>query len=634
MIIISLATLDLIIMKSNLQSLRFGVLCTSFSVAAAALSGCSQNPAVSQTAASASAVQPMVAAPDARDITAELDMLYADYWEETLKLNPLRATQQGDARYNDLLPNTFAKAHRDAVAVLNSRYLTAIKALRAGGKLSGQANLSAEIFQRARESDLEGTRFPMHLLGINQFYSFANQLVLLGSGSNAQPFKTVQDYDNWLKRAQHIPTLVDQAIANMREGITLGVTQPKILMQRTLPQLQQQLVATPQESLFYSPVKAFPKDFSKVEKTRLRTAFSVLISEQLLPSYRKLHDFIKLEYMPKARDSAGLVGLPDGEQWYVFQVRESTTTSLTPTQIHQIGIDEVARIHEQMRGVMRDLKFKGDLQAFFKHVQKDPAQSFASERALLDAYRAFRIEVEPKLARLFDIRPKGDFEIRPVEAFRAQSSSSGSYQRAPEDRSRPGIFYVNTFDLRARPMRALESLYLHEATPGHHFQIALQQESESLPKFRRFGGEIAFSEGWGLYSESLGKELGVYQDPMMYFGALEADLWRAIRLVADTGLHAKGWSREQVMQYMYQNSATEPTRAISETERFMAIPGQALAYKIGQLKIRELRTRAEKALGNRFDVRAFHNEMLRDGALPLDVLENKMDAWIARQQAG
>ena len=616
-------------MKPNSTYLGLALFCAALTAPAVLFVGCSSTPV--EPPAERVELSPSTTP---NDVATQLNALYDNYWEETLKLNPLRATLQGDSRYNDLLPNTFAEAHRDASQALNLRYLEDVKALRAKATLSGQDQLSAEIFQRARESDLEGQQFPRHLLAINQFYSFANQLVLLGSGTNSQPFKTVQDYDNWLKRAQQIPVLVDQAIANMQEGMAIGVVQPKVLMQKTLPQLAQQLVNTPEESLFYGPVKAFPDSFTAPEQARLRAQFVSLISLQLVPSYRKLHDFIKNEYLAKARDSAGLVGLPNGKAWYAYQVRESTTTTLTPAQIHQIGIDEVARIHAQMQGVMRELNFKGDLQAFFKHVQADPKQAFASERALLDAYRAFRVEVEPKLAKLFDLKPKGDFEIRPVEAFRAASSSSASYQRAPEDRSRPGIFYLNTFDLRARPMRALESLYLHEATPGHHFQIALQQESEALPKFRRFGGEIAFSEGWGLYSESLGKELGVYTDPMMYFGALEADLWRAIRLVADTGLHAKGWSREQVMQYMFDNSATEATRAISETERFMAIPGQALAYKIGQLKIRELRTRAELTLGTRFDARAFHNEMLKDGALPLDVLEAKIDAWIALHKAG
>jgi uncharacterized protein (DUF885 family) len=568
-----------------------------------------------------------------RGVPVQLNALYEQFWEESLRLNPLMATQQGDGRYNGVLPNTLGAEYRAQNLALDARYLANAKAIVGSTTLSGQDALSFEIFIRGRENDLAQAKFPRHLIPLNQFYSFANQFVVLGSGSNAQPFKTVADYDNWLKRAANIPVNFDQAIANMREGITEGYVQPIVLMQRTLPQLAQQLVDKPEESLFYGPIKAMPADFSDADKARLTKAYRALISDTLLPSYRKLHDFVKEEYLPKCRSSSGLGAMPDGVAWYAQLVRDNTTTDLTPDQIHQIGLDEVARIHGEIRKVMQTMNFKGDLQAFFKSVQEDPKQSFASEADLLRAYRAFRAELEPKLGALFDLRPKGDFEIRPVEAFRAASSSSGSYQRAPQDRSRPGIFYVNTFDLRARPIRALESLYLHEATPGHHFQIALQQESEQLPKFRRFGGETAFAEGWGLYSESLGKELGVYRDPMMYFGALEADLWRAIRLVADTGLHAKGWSREQVLAYMYENSATEATRAQSETERFMAIPGQALAYKIGQLKIRELRTRAENTLGSKFNIRQFHNEILRDGALPLDVLENKMDAWVRKTKA-
>lgn len=562
----------------------------------------------------------------------KLNALYADFWEASLKLNPLSATQQGDKRYNDLLPNTMSAAYRAEQKAHEARYLEAARAVDPTG-FAEQDELNRTLFIRARERNLAQMEFPRYLMPLNQFYSFANQFVMLGSGSNAQPFKTVEDYDNWLKRAGHIPALFDQAIENMREGVEKGLVPPKVLMERTVPQIAAQLVDDPEKSLFYGPIKAMPEDFSAADKARLTQQYRALISDTLIPSYRKLHDYVKNDYLPKCRASSGLVALPGGDAWYAQLVRDNTTTNLTPDQIHQIGLDEVARIQNEMRKVMQELKFKGDLKAFFKSVQDDPNQAFASEKDLLTAYRAFRAEVEPKLGALFDLRPKGDFEIRPVEAFRAASSSSGSYQRAPEDRSRPGIFYVNTFDLRARPMRALESLYLHEATPGHHFQIALQAEFEQLPKFRRFSGETAFSEGWGLYSESLGKELGVYRDPMMYFGALEADLWRAIRLVADTGLHAKGWNREQVMDYAFANSATEKTRAQSETERFMAIPGQALAYKIGQLKIRELRTRAETALGEKFDVRQFHNEVLRDGAVPLDVLEEKIDRWIAKVKA-
>jgi uncharacterized protein (DUF885 family) len=352
-----------------------------------------------------------------------------------------------------------------------------------------------------------------------------------------------------------------------------------------------------------------------------------------MPAYRALRRFVAEDYLPVSRDTVGMAALPDGERWYAYRAARSTSTDLTPEQIHQIGLDEVARLHGEMRKVQAELGIDGELSALFAHMKARPDAVFASEEELLTAYRDFRAVVDPLLPALFDIQPKADFEIRAVESFRAASASAASYQRPAQDGSRPGIFYVNTFDLSARPRAALESLYLHEAAPGHHFQLALQQELGELPAFRRFGSEIAFSEGWGLYAESLGKELGVYSDPLMYFGALDGELWRAIRLVVDTGIHAKGWTRQQVLDYMYANSPAEPTRAVSEAERFMAIPGQALAYKIGQLKIRELRTRAESTLGERFDVRAFHREVLRDGSLPLDVLEAKIERWIAARSA-
>ncbi len=338
--------------------------------------------------------------------------------------------------------------------------------------------------------------------------------------------------------------------------------------------------------------------------------------------------------MPKCRQTVGLDALPGGKEWYAYRVRDSTTTDLTPDQIHQIGLDEVERIHGEMRAVMTAVGFKGSLKAFFRSLKKNRAMYFKSEAELLAAYRGFRQTVEPLLPKLFALRPRADFEIRPVEAFRAASASGGQYQAPSEDGSRPGIFYVNTFDLKARPRWALESLFLHEAIPGHHFQIAIQRELEELPRFRRFSGETAYNEGWGLYAESLGKELGVYTDPYAYFGALDAELWRAIRLVTDTGLHARGWTRKKVLDYMYANSPVEPTRAISEAERFIAVPGQALAYKIGQLKIRELRTRAEKELGAKFDARAYHTEVLKDGSVPLEILEAKVERWIEQRKQG
>ena len=591
----------------------------------AALGACQQTAAPKPAAAQA---EPSVAQSPAK--AEQLHALYEAYWQQYLKLNPLQATQIGDPRYNALLPNSLSAEHRAQEQQLAQSYLEKLQGIGNKG-LSEQELLSYELFERNQRDELESADYPRHLQPLNQFYSYANQFAMLGSGTTAQPFKTVRDYDDWLARAAQIPVLFDQAISNMREGISVGVVQPKVLMSKVLPQLDQQIVASAEASTLYGPINNLPESFSSADKARLTSAYQELISETWLPALRKLRSFLTDEYLAKARASVGLSALPNGAAWYAFQVRQNTTTALSPEQIHTIGLAEVARIHAEMVQVKTAMGIKGDLQAFFAAVKADPKNYFKDEAELLRDYRAFRAHVEPKLPALFSIKPKADFEIRPVEAFRAASASSGQYNGPSEDGTRAGIFYVNTFDLRARPRWALESLYLHEATPGHHFQIALQRELTDLPKFRRFGGETAFSEGWGLYSESLGKELGVYTDPVMYFGALDAELWRAIRLVCDTGIHAKSWTREQVLDYMYANSPIEATRAISEAERFMAIPGQALAYKIGQLKIRELRERAESKLGTRFDVRAFHTEVLKDGSLPLDVLERKIDRWIALQ---
>jgi uncharacterized protein (DUF885 family) len=561
---------------------------------------------------------------------AKLDALYEEYWEKHLALEPVTATQIGDYRFNDKLTDTLSAAHRKASEKLDRDMLERARRIGTDG-LDEQARLSYELFVYGREKDLEELRYPQHLVPINQFYNLANSLAVLGSGTNAQPFKTVADYDAWLRRARQIPGLIDTAIANMREGMKQGVVQPKVLMEKVLPQLDQQIVETPEASAYWGPIKVLPADFSADDKQRLTRDFEALIAKTLVPSYRKLRAFIADEYLPKSRDTVGLSALPNGRAWYAYLVRRNTTTGLAPEEIHAIGLAEVARIQVEMKTVMDKVGFEGSLKEFFAKVKSDPAQYFASEDELLAAYRGVRADVEPKLPRLFAIRPKADFEIRPVESFRAASASSGQYNGPSLDGTRPGIFYVNTYDLKARPRFAMESLFLHEAIPGHHFQIALQRELTELPKFRRFTGETAFSEGWGLYAESLGKELGMYADPYQYFGALDAELWRAIRLVEDTGIHAKGWTRQQALDYAYANSPIERTRAVAEVERFMAIPGQALAYKMGQLKIRALRDRAQEKLGDRFDVRAFHTEVLKDGSLPLGVLEAKIDRWIARQ---
>lgn len=589
----------------------------------AVLSGCQPT-----TDAPAPAAPP---AAKAEAVAAELERLYAEYWEASLALNPLRATSVGDPRYNDQMPNILSAEHRQRVQAFNHEWQARLLAIDAS-VLDGQARLSYEILRRDLAHEIEGERFPDWMQPVNQYRSFVSLAAQLGAGKGAQPFKTVADYDNWLKRAAAMPMVFDTAIANMREGMAAGVVQPRVLMEKALPQFDALLVDDPEQSVFWGPIEQMPDDFAAADRERLTAAYRVLIGEQLQPAMARLRAFIAEEYLSATRDTVSLSALPDGQAWYAYRVRESTSTDLSPEQIHQIGLDEVARIHGEMRAVMEQVGFEGDLAAFFSHLSTDPAYSFESEQALLDAYNGLRETVQAGVPALFSLLPKADFEIRPVEAFRAASAAGGSYQRPSQDGSRPGVFFVNTYDLPSRKIWAMESLFLHEAIPGHHFQLALQQELEGLPMFRRFGREIAFSEGWGLYAESLGPELGVYTDPYQYFGRLQAELWRAIRLVVDTGLHSKDWSREQVIDYMRSNSAASMTQAVAETERYIANPGQALAYKIGELKIRQLREQAQAELGERFDIRGFHAEVLRDGSVPLDVLEGKVERWMQQQK--
>ncbi|HEY5850368.1 MAG TPA: DUF885 family protein [Lysobacter sp.] len=562
-----------------------------------------------------------------------LNALYEQYWEELLKLNPLQATFQGDNRYNDQLPNTLSAQYRQQMHDFNTRWLQSVKSAGSDG-LAGQDLLSYEIFVRDREKSLEAEQFPTWQQPVNQFYNIAATVAQLGSGTGAQPFKTPADYENWRKRASLVPALFGQAIANSREGMKSGVVQPRALMVKVIPQLDALIKDKAEDTLFWGPIKTFPTGISDADKQRLIAEYKAMIEGQLMPAYRQLRAFINDEYLPATRATSGLDSLPNGAAWYAFNARNTTTTSLTPAQIHQIGLDEVARIHGEIGKVVTQTGFKGSMKEFFKFVQTDPRFSFKDEPALLAYYRSLEAKINEKIPQQFSLTPKAPFEIRPVEAFRAQSAAGGSYQRPSQDGTRPGIFYVNTYDLPTRKTWDAEDLYLHEAIPGHHFQLALQQELTNLPKFRRFGSETAFSEGWGLYAESLGKDLGVYTDPYSYFGYLQNELWRAIRLVVDTGLHSKGWTREQVIQYMLDNSAESETQSTAEAERYMAIPAQALAYKMGELKIQQLRDRAEKALGPKFDVRRFHAEVLKDGSVPLEILEGKIDRWIVSEKAG
>jgi uncharacterized protein (DUF885 family) len=560
-----------------------------------------------------------------------LDRLYAEYWEEVLKLNPIQATFQGDPRYNDQMPDFFSAAFRDQARSFTERWLKRIEAVGADG-LSGQDLLSYQIFLEDARDSIESDKYPGWMLPVDQMNNIVTLAAMMGSGSGAQPFKTVKDYENWLARGQRMPVLIDSAIGNMRAGMKAGVVQPRALMVKVVPQIDAVMNQDPAKTVFWGPIGAMPESFSAADKARLTAAYRDMIEKQLMPAFGKLRTFIAEEYLPATRDTVGMDKLPGGAEWYAFNVRQSTTTDMTPAQIHQLGLDEVARIHGEIRKIMAEVGFQGSLQDFFKFMREDKRFQYATEEDLLKHYRGLEEKINRRIGEQFSLMPKAGFEIRPVEAYRAKSAAGGSYQGPSEDGTRPGIFYVNTYDLPTRKTWDAEDLYLHEAIPGHHFQIALQQELKGVPAFRRFGGETAYIEGWGLYAESLGKALGVYENPYDHFGYLQNELWRAIRLVTDTGLHSKGWTREQVIAYMLENSAESETQATAEAERYIAWPSQALAYKIGELKIQELKRRAQQRLGAKFDPREFHAEVLKDGSVPLSVLESKIDRWLASKR--
>ncbi len=607
------------------------VLSISVVLALTALTGCANNIKSDTKQEIATAESADCVACEKRT-PAQLNQLYADYFEESLRRSPMRATQIGDPRFNDQLPDAQSEVYRAEDARLAQQWLKTITAIDPSG-LSANDRLSYDIFKYNAERTVRAQRYPGWQMPVNQFRLMPAQLAIMGSGQGAQPFKTLADYDNWRKRASNVPRNMATTIANMKIGMQNGNVQPKVLMAKVLPQLDALIKDRAEDTVFWKPLEKLPAEISGADQARLQKDYRQMIEQELMPAYRNLRKFINDEYLPACRDTVSWSALPDGQAWYADLVRQQTTTDLTPDQIHRIGVAEVERIQAEMRalakaqGIKIDAK-KGDLKSIFDYYQNEQKFVFKTEADLLTAYNGFRQQVENGVPKLFRLVPKAPFEIRPVEAFRAASAAGGQYNGPSQDGKRPGIFYVNTYDLPTRKTWDMESLFLHEAVPGHHFQIALQQELTELPMFRRFGGETAFSEGWGLYAESLGKELGVYKDPDQYFGRLQAELWRAIRLVVDTGLHSKDWTRDQVIQYMLDNSATSLTEATSEAERYIAIPGQALAYKIGELRILMLRKRAETKLGSMFDPREFHAEVLRDGAVPLSVLESKIDRWL------
>ncbi len=569
---------------------------------------------------------------DAAGASLALHALFDEHFERTLEMNPTYATSIGDYRFNDRLANSYSPDYIAAAKAMDEEFLERLVAIDRN-VLDYQDRLSYDLFMANREMALEGYRFPSHLQPVNQFYSLTSSFVQLGSGTGIHPFRTVKDYEDFLSRADDFATNVDQVIANMREGMRSGVVRPRILMQKLLPQLTSQVVERAEASSFFAPIRNMPEAFTAGDRERLTAAYREKIMTTIVPAYQRLGNFIGDEYLAAARETVGQYALPDGEEWYAYLVKRYTTTDMTPEEIHQVGLDEVARIKGEMLEVMKQVGFEGSLDDFFEFVNSDDQFFFDDADDLIQGYRDMTAHVTELSRELFDIFPKTDFEVRRVEPFRERSAAGGSYRAGTADGTRPGVFYANAYDLRARPRWAMEALFLHEAIPGHHFQIMIQRENEALPRFRRYGGISAYSEGWGLYAESLGKELGVFTDPYQYFGGLNAELWRSIRLVVDTGIHARGWTRQQVLDYMYANSAVAEARAVAEAERFMAIPGQALAYKVGQLEIRAIRNKAEAKLGERFDVKAFHREVLEDGAMPLSMLEAKIDRWTEERLA-
>ncbi|MCG8432866.1 MAG: DUF885 domain-containing protein [Gammaproteobacteria bacterium] len=562
----------------------------------------------------------------------KLHKLFAEREEEFLRLNPISATFRGDQRYNDQFPDFISEAYYNESKAFSETYLRRINEIDAS-LLSMQDQLSHAIFKRDREQEIEsfenGLSRATNLAPLTQFFSVPNFMASLGSGQSVQPFTTVEDYDNWLKRLDGFYVWVDSAIRNMRQGMEEDIVQPRVVMEKVLPQLQAQIVDDAAMSVYYQPIVNMPEDFSAEDKERLTAAFTTAILEHLVPAHQRLHDFVRDEYIPACREEVGISAVPNGRTWYEYLARNQTTTDLSPEEIHQIGLSEVERITGEMHAVMEEVGFEGDLQAFFEFLRTDDQFYFDNKEDLMAGYEELKQIIDPKLDEIFNTLPKTDYELKVVEPFRERSMAAAFYQPGTPDGSRPGAFYVNTYDLKARPSYTMTALSLHEASPGHHFQISINQEIEGMPDFRRFGGETAYIEGWGLYAEALGADLGVYDDPYQRFGKLSFEIWRANRLVVDTGMHYKGWTREQAIEWMMKTSPITETDAIAEVERYIVIPGQALAYKIGQLKIQELRERAEQELGDAFDIGEFHDQVLMDGALPLAILETKIDTWIA-----
>jgi uncharacterized protein (DUF885 family) len=558
-----------------------------------------------------------------------LHQLIEDYYEQRLILFPLEATLNGDHRYDDRLANDISEDHRRQQASLAEECSRRLAEIDRRG-LSESDQLSCAVLASDLLRMQEDLRFPEHWLPVGRMDDLPTAFARLGSATDIQPFKTVKDYENFLGRARGFGVWVDTAIENMRKGMARGVVQPAAIMRKSVTQTEALLVTDVHKSVFYQPILHMPADFNDSDRGRLTQAYDRAIQDRIVPAYRRLTTFIRREYLARCRPTAGLSALPDGRRWYEQIVRHYTTTDLTPEQIFDLGVSEVARITREMEALKASEGFSGDLAAFARRLEQTTA-TYRTKADLVAAYNEVRARVEPNLGRLFGRLPGAQFEIRPVPEF-CEAGSSTQMSPASPDGSRPAVFYVNAAGIQKTPLSISEAIFIHETVPGHHLQLAIASEQQDLPRFRRFESYDAFAEGWALYAESLGPELGCYRDAGQHLKALAEEMLRARRLVVDTGLHAKGWTRDQALKYLLETPGFSRTEAELEVDRYIGWPGQALSYKVGQLRIAALRSRAQKALAGRFDLRSFHDEMLKDGALPLDILDAKMDRWINSQE--
>jgi len=567
----------------------------------------------------------------------KLFALFAASDEANLKRNPLNALFRGDLRYADQLGDYISDAYFNAERAADEHDLAALHRIDRA-QLSAQNKIAYDVFEWQMKDALSGLRPEILALTavrpINHFSGFHTFYPTFASGKGAAPFKTVVDYENNLKRHRQYIALLDAAIGRFRQGLASGVVDTKLTISNVIAQLDTLVAQKVEESPFYQPVLMFPADFSAADKARLTEAYRAIIRDGINPAEARLRDFLKTEYLPAARDTVGLGSMKGGDILYAELIRNMTTLPLTADYVHDLGLSEVARIRKEMDQVRQEVGFKGTLGEFFAHIRSDPQFHPTSREGFAAQFREIGKAVDAKVGSQFSTLPKTKLEIRPYPEFREKYEAGGSYESGTPDGSRPGVFYFNAYDLPSRNLPGNTTLYLHEGAPGHHFQISLAQENESLPAFMRFGGNTAYVEGWALYAETLGYDFGFYKDPYQRMGHLDDEMLRAMRLVVDSGIHAKGWTRDQAIQYMLDNSSMGKTDATAEVERYIAIPGQALAYKIGALTIQRLKKKAQDELGPKFDVRDFHAQVLMTGALPMTVLEKKIDDWIAAKKAG